>query len=100
MKATIPVRNSVAWRGAFAVRRLARNLSPRPTTYRYRPLWATYEGFWASDSEATASLDPHETALLVESRGWEMLSRQCGWRSVLHRARPLIVGEPNGVATA
>lgn len=104
LKASIPLRDSLAWRAAFALpkraaRRLRFALRPRPTRYRYRPLRANFEIFWASDSDATASLDPHETALYFESRGFEILSPAGGWRSVLHRAQALVLRRPSGTAT-
>lgn len=103
VKASIPLRDSLAWRAAFALptraaRRLRFALQPRPTPYRYRPLRANYEIFWAADSDATASLDPHETALYFESRGFEILSPAGGWRSVLHRAQALVLRKPRGAA--
>jgi SAM-dependent methyltransferase len=105
VKASLPLRDSLAWRAAFALpvraaRRLAWSLRRRPTPYRYRPLRANFEVFWASDSDATASLDPHETALFFESRGWRVLAPQGGWRSVLHRAQALVVRKGDGVAQA
>jgi SAM-dependent methyltransferase len=101
VKATIPVRDSLAWRGAFALprraaRRLRFQLSPHATDYHYRKLRANYEIFWAADSDATASLDPHETALYFESRGFEVLSPAGGWKSVLHRAQALVIRKPAG----
>lgn len=99
VKASIPLRDSLAWRAAFALptraaRRLRFALKPRPTPYRYRRLRPNHEIFWAADSDATASLDPHETALYFESRGFEILSPAGGWRSVLHRAQALVLRKP------
>jgi SAM-dependent methyltransferase len=101
VKATIPLRGSLAWRGAFALprraaRRLRFQLSATATNYRYRKLRPNYEIFWAADSDATASLDPHETALYFESRGFEVLSPAGGWKSVLHRAQALVVRKTVG----
>ena len=98
-KATIPLRDSLAWRGAFAIpkrvaRRLSWRLARRPTEFRYKPLDANFEIFWASDSDAVAQLDPHETSLYFESRGWAIESPATGWRGVFHRAQPLVIRRP------
>ncbi|HVQ35460.1 MAG TPA: class I SAM-dependent methyltransferase [Candidatus Bathyarchaeia archaeon] len=98
-KATIPVRDSLAWRGAFAIprralRRLGWMLGGRPTAYRYKPLDGNFEVFWASDSDAVAQLDPHETALYFESRGWEIESPAGVAGRLFHRAQPLRIRRP------
>jgi len=98
-KATIPVRDSLAWRGAWAIpkrilRRAAWRLSGRPTPYRYRTLHANFEVYWAADSDATAQLDPHETALYFESRGWSVLSPAGMLGRIFHRAQALVVRRP------
>lgn len=95
-KALIPLRDSLAWRGAFAipqrlVRRAAWAVRGEPTPFRYRPLDANFEVFWDSDSDATAQLDPHEMALYFESRGFEIESPAGVVARVLHRAQPLVV---------
>lgn len=99
-KAMIPIRDSLLWRGAFAIpkrmlRRAAWRIRSRPTPFRYRPLDANFEVFWASDSDATAQLDPHETALYFESRGWVLDEPPTVWRRVFHRADPVIVRRPS-----
>jgi len=98
-KATIPIRNSVVWRGAFAIpkrtlRRLWCKLRRRPADFRYRRLNPNYEVFWASDSDATAQMDPHEAALYFESHGWEIVSPADVLGRIFHRHQPLIVRRP------
>ena len=98
-KLTIPLRDSLLWRGAFAIpRRAARRgawlLTRGPTRFRYKRLRANFEVFWAADSDATAQLDPHETALYFESRGWEVCSPRGALRRLFHRAQPLVVRKP------
>jgi len=95
-KLTIPVRDSLIWRGLFAIpkrtlRRLAWRLGGTPTRFRYRRLQANFEVFWASDSDATAQLDPHEAALYYQARGWEVLEPRGTLRAIFHRAQPVIV---------
>jgi SAM-dependent methyltransferase len=98
-KATIPLRDSLAWRGAFAIpkriaRRLGWTLRRRPTRFRYRRLEPNFEVFWASDSDATAQLDPHETALYFESRGWVVEQPPTVLGRLFHRAQPLVIRRP------
>lgn len=95
-KATIPLRNSLVWRGAFSIpRRLVRRAAwwvrGGTTRFRYRRLEANFEVFWASDSDATAQLDPHETALYFESRGWTVEEPATAIGRIFHRAQPLVI---------
>jgi len=69
-------------------------LGGRPTAYRYKPLDGNFEVFWASDSDAVAQLDPHETALYFESRGWEIESPAGVAGRLFHRAQPLRIRRP------
>lgn len=83
-KATIPVRDSVAWRSMFVfprrtARLLASRLSGGPLKFRYRRIRGNFEKFWMSDSDAVNSMDPYEAVLWFKSRGDE----------VLHPATPL-----------
>jgi SAM-dependent methyltransferase len=103
-KLTIPLRDSLVWRGLFAIpRRLARRaswrLGRRPTAFRYRRLQANFEVFWASDSDATASLDPHEAALYFQSRGFAVDEPRGPWRAIFHRAQPVVVRRPRDLDT-
>ena len=45
-----------------------------PTTLRYRRLDPNFERYWVPDSDAVASLDPHEAMLWHTSRGDECLN--------------------------
>jgi SAM-dependent methyltransferase len=74
VKASIPIRNSVAYRACFifprrAARFAAFALTRRPLRFRFRRLRANYEKFWMSDSDACASMDPYEAILWFRSRG-------------------------------
>ncbi|GAB4549800.1 MAG: hypothetical protein Tsb0013_11250 [Phycisphaerales bacterium] len=78
IKASIPLRNSVAWRamGMFP-RRVMRAMaarSGRPLPLKIRTLEANFEHFWMSDSDAVNSIDPYETMLWFVTRGDEILS--------------------------
>ena len=45
-----------------------------PTTFLYRRLDPNFERYWVPDSDAVASLDPHEAMLWYTSRGDECLN--------------------------
>ena len=76
IKASIPLRNSVAWRSLFVFpKRVFRHLlflaGYRFERIRYRPIKANWETFWDSDSDACNSIDPHDAVLWFESHGFE-----------------------------
>lgn len=95
IKASIPLRNSVAWRSLFIIpRRMARLataiISGRPTRFRYRKLKANYEKFWMSDSDACASMDPYEAILWFLSRGDECLEPARSGGRFFFRTGPVV----------
>lgn len=99
VKLTIPVRNSLAYRALWALpgrcaREMGRLLAPRrPTALRYRRLRPNYETFWAADSDACSSLDPHETLAYFQSRGCAAPWHR-GWRRLAVRHGPIVVVKP------
>lgn len=98
-KTTIPLRDTLAWRGALAiprrvVREVAFRASGEPTALRYRRLEANYEVFWAADSDATASLDPHEVGLYFRSRDFTVIAPGGLAGGLFHRAQPLVIRRP------
>ncbi len=77
-KATIPLRDSVAWRLLFIFPRrvwrlIAWLLNRAPMPFRYRRIRGNFEKFWMSDSDAINSMDPYEAVLWFQSRGDEVL---------------------------
>lgn len=79
IKASIPLRDSVAWRSLFVFpKRIFRHLQflagHQFERIRYRPIQANWETFWDSDSDACNSIDPHDAVLWFESHGFECLS--------------------------
>jgi SAM-dependent methyltransferase len=79
IKASIPVRDSIAWRSAFIFPKRAARLARYLMGHRYRELpykkiRANYETYWASDSDACNHIDPHDAILWFESNGFECLS--------------------------
>ena len=79
IKASIPLRNSVAFRASYIFpMRLARLMqylvTKRPMNFAYRKLKPNYEKYWMSDSDAVNSMDPYEAILWFVSRGGECLN--------------------------
>jgi hypothetical protein len=89
-KLSIPIRDSVAFRGALLtpkriVRQLGWAVRRRPTRFRYRALTPNYEVHWTSDSDACNSMDPHDAILWFVSRGDECLSHPRAIRALTVR---------------
>jgi hypothetical protein len=90
-KATIPLRDALWFRALCAVpirlfRELLCALKPgEPLRLRFRMLEPNYDVFWASDSDACSSLDPHEVLLWFRSRGWTSPSHPTLLRRLLVR---------------
>ena len=99
VKLSIPVRNSLAYRALRALpwrcaRELGRLLAPRRrTALRYQRLRPNYETFWAADSDACSSLDPHETLAYLQSRGCAAPWHR-GWRRLFVRHGPIVIVKP------
>jgi len=107
IKASIPLRNSVAWRSLFVVpKRLIRQvrflLGHRYTRIRYKPLTPNYDRYWSADSDACNHIDPHDAILWFESHGLECLSHPVHLRALSVRTGALVfkkteVGSRRGV---
>lgn len=99
-KASIPVRNALWVRALFALpiraaRELRFRMAPgKPLRLRYGRLTPNYLVFWASDSDACSSLDPHETLLWFLSRGWTSPSHPDGRSRFLVRHGALVLRKP------
>jgi SAM-dependent methyltransferase len=96
IKASIPIRNSVAYRSCFIFpRRVARlavcAATRRPMKFRFRRLKANYEKFWMSDSDACSAMDPYEAILWFRSRGDTCLDPPTGLRQFFFRTGPLVL---------
>lgn len=77
-KATIPLRDSIAWRSFFTIPRrlrrlVTRKLHPGPTPFRYKKLRGNFEKFWMSDSDAINAMDAYEALVWFQSRGDQVL---------------------------
>jgi len=73
VKASIPIRESVFFRGLHIFpRRMARLAAcqiSRPTRFRFKQIQPNYETYWMADSDAVSSMDPYEAILWFVSRG-------------------------------
>jgi SAM-dependent methyltransferase len=99
VKATIPLRSSLAFQAASALPvRALRAATARfgPARLRYRRLKPNYKHYWQVDSDAVNSIDSHEAMLWFTSRGDECLS--CGENPVFFPFfhEPLIVRVDKG----
>jgi SAM-dependent methyltransferase len=79
IKASIPVRNSVAFRSGYIfpsrmLHWLTWRKRPHPVDFQYRKLTPNYEKYWMSDSDACNSMDPFGAILWFMSRGDKCLS--------------------------
>jgi SAM-dependent methyltransferase len=92
IKASVPLRNSLAFRLLHVFpRRLARLarwlITRRPTRLSHGELTPNYEHFWMTDGDAVNSIDPLEAILWFVSRGDECLSHPSMRRQFLIRTR-------------
>lgn len=95
VKASIPLRDSVAWRSLFVLpKRIFRHLrflaGHRFERILYRPIEANWEKFWDSDSDACNSIDPHDAILWFESHGFECLSHPMDVRAFWVRTGAIV----------
>ena len=95
IKASIPIRDSLAFRSCYVFpRRLwglveaAIQRCPRP--FRYRRLKANFDHFWMSDSDALNSMDPFDAILWFVSRGDKCLNYPSSWRQFWVRTGGLV----------
>lgn len=90
VKASIPLRESLAWRcPKMLLRRIWRKARAAGETggtkLRVKGLQANFDHFWMADSDAIHSIDPYETILWFTSRGDECLSHPTPRSSFLVR---------------
>ena len=95
IKLSLPVRDSLVFRGAFALpRRLLRSfggLFRKTERLKFTKLPADYSTFWMVDSDACSSIDPFDAIQWFQSQGDCVLSHP-RWRdALLSRSEPLIV---------
>jgi hypothetical protein len=95
IKASIPVRDSVAYRAAFLLpQRLCRFLffvcGKRFDEIRYKRIKANYVNYWTTDSDACNSIDPYDAILWFLSHGFECLSHPGHVRALAVRTGALV----------
>jgi SAM-dependent methyltransferase len=99
-KLTIPVRNSVIWRGLFAVpRRLWREimaLQKQSMPFDYKRLSPNLEEYIYTDCDAFTCMDAHAAVTYFKTRGWAILSHTGFLPRVLARHEPVVVRKPHG----
>jgi ubiquinone/menaquinone biosynthesis C-methylase UbiE len=97
-KAMIPIRNSLAWRGVFAMpRRFVREfklLRHTPAEFDYRRLNPTLDRYTYTDCDAFTSMDPHAAIVYFSTRGWRVLSHLSVMSRLLCRHEPVVVQKP------
>ena len=95
VKASIPLRNSLAFRSLHVLPRRLQRLAwwrakRRPTRLTYVELAPNYDHSWMTDGDAVNSLDPFEAILWFVSRGDECLSHVDLRRQFLVRTNGLV----------
>jgi len=95
VKATIPLRDSVIWRGLFVLpKRLYRHfrfcIGHKYTEIQYKKLKPNYEVYWTSDADACNHIDPHDAILWFASHGFDCLSHPLHARAFLVRTGTLV----------
>ncbi len=98
-KGTIPIRNSLVWRGIFAIpvriyREIRLVLSGEPLSFDYRRLSPELSEYVYTDCDAFASMDPHAAIMYYLSRGWQILSHPTFIRRFFARHEPVVVRKP------
>jgi SAM-dependent methyltransferase len=105
IRLTIPLREALWFRAASAIparliREMALMLFHRPTRFRYRRLAANYEAYPCTDSDACASMDPHEMLSWFVSRGWTSPSHPDRASRLIVRHGAIVVKKPMDCAMA
>jgi len=95
IKASIPLRDSVAYRAAFILpKRLCRLFKflcgKRFDEILYKKLKPNYVKYWTSDSDACNSIDPHDAILWFLSHGFVCLSHPGHFRALTVRTGALV----------
>jgi SAM-dependent methyltransferase len=95
-KSTIPLRNSLMWRGiGLVVRRVYREVKAGlilgPMPFDYRCLQPNLDTFTGSDSDAFTSMDPHAAILYFLTRGYKAVSAPSMPRRLVVRHEAVVV---------
>ena len=94
-KLTIPLRDSILWRGLFELpRRVIREIEAmtgHPVRFDYRKLRPNLETYVGTDCDAFSSMDPHAAIMFFVTRGWRILSHPGRKQRFLSRHEPVVV---------
>ncbi len=95
IKASIPLRNSLAWRISWVLpKRIFRHifhcLGYRLRNLPTRQLQPNYSDFWMSDSDAVHSIDPHDAILWFEANGFECVNQPLHLKALTVRTGDLV----------
>ncbi|NJP08042.1 MAG: methyltransferase domain-containing protein [Chloroflexaceae bacterium] len=97
-KATIPLRNSLLWRGSKLLpRRLWREVrlaQGQPLPFDYRQLAPSLVQYTYTDCDAFSAMDPHAAVVYFVSRGYRCLSHSTRRQRLMARYEPVIVQKP------
>lgn len=94
-KASIPLRDSVLWRGLFVfpkrlIRHLRFCLGHQYTDIQYKKLTPNYKVYWVADADACNHIDPHDAILWFASHGFDCLSHPLHARAFMVRTGSLV----------
>ncbi|MCL5808763.1 MAG: class I SAM-dependent methyltransferase [Deltaproteobacteria bacterium] len=95
VKASIPLRDSMIWRGLFFLfKRSWRHsrfiFGKKYTEIQYKKFTPNYEVYWTSDSDACNHIDPHDAILWFVSHGFECLSHPLHAKAFMVRTGALV----------
>lgn len=95
IKASIPLRDSLLWRGSFMFpKRIIRHLrflaGHRYSQIKYKKLKPNYQKFWMADADACNHIDPHDAILWFASHGFDCLSHPLHKAALTVRTGPVI----------
>lgn len=97
-KATIPIRDHILWRAAWAIpRRLLRELSRLrgdAMAFTYQRLRPNLSEYVYTDSDAFTSMDPHASILFFQTRGWRVLSHPTAIARLSARHEAVVARKP------
>jgi len=98
LKASIPLRNHIAWRSAAAApRRFLREwrmLCGQQTPFDYRRLAPRFDAYTYTDCDAFTAMDAHAALVYFASRGWRLLSHPTGLARLFCRHDVVVVQKP------
>jgi SAM-dependent methyltransferase len=99
-KASIPIRNKLAWRALMSLprrlRREAQSFLGRETLFDYQVLHPDFSLnlTHVADDDAQACMDPHAAIMFFKTRGWTLVSHPDLKSRLMSRHEPVVVRKP------